>query len=172
MLSQFALTVRKRWLVLIFRQQPLGNVLEPRHGWRIGDIGDIHGRRGTMRKSVVSAIVAVTALVALPAPHTTASPRLLGAPLQESTGDAVITWNANAGKAAVAACLSPNGNPLLESRMYAMVHVAIHDALNAIDRRSRPYAFDSHADDAASPDAAVATAAHDVLVPLLGQLSA
>ena len=24
--------------------------------------------------------------------------------------------------------------------MYAMMHVAIHDALNAIDRRSRPYA--------------------------------
>ena len=24
--------------------------------------------------------------------------------------------------------------------MYAMMHVAIHDALNGIDRRSRPYA--------------------------------
>jgi hypothetical protein len=174
MLSQFALTVRKRWLVLIFVQQPLGNVLEPRHGWRMGDTGDVRERRGTMKKAVVAAIVAVTALVALPAPHTTASPRLLVTSLQESTGDAVITWSANAGKAAVAACLSPtpNGNPPLESRMYAMVHVAIHDALNAIDRRSRPYAYDAHADDAASPDAAVATAAHDVLVPLLGQLAA
>ena len=30
-----------------------------------------------------------------------------------------------------------------ESRLYAMMHVAIHDALNAIDRRSRPYAFDA-----------------------------
>ena len=26
--------------------------------------------------------------------------------------------------------------------MYAMAHVAIHDALNAIDRRPRPYAAD------------------------------
>ena len=30
--------------------------------------------------------------------------------------------------------------------MYAMMHIAIHDALNAIDRRSRPYAFDMQAD--------------------------
>jgi hypothetical protein len=28
--------------------------------------------------------------------------------------------------------------------MYAMVHVAVHDAVNAIDRRSRPYAFHAH----------------------------
>ena len=53
-------------------------------------------------------------------------------------GDAVTVWNANAGVAATAACLAPLGNPLHESRIYAMMHVAIHDALNAIDRRSRP----------------------------------
>ena len=51
------------------------------------------------------------------------------------------TWNENAGKAAVAACISPVDAPLHESRLYAMTHVAIHDALNAIDRRSRPYAY-------------------------------
>ena len=51
-----------------------------------------------------------------------------------------------------------------------MLHVAIHDALNAIDRRSRPYAFDMQAEAGASPDAAVAAAARDVLVPLIGQL--
>ncbi|HWL91375.1 MAG TPA: vanadium-dependent haloperoxidase, partial [Actinomycetota bacterium] len=59
-----------------------------------------------------------------------------------------------------------------ESRMYAMTHVAIHDALNAIDRRYRPYAFFGHASRRASTDAAVATAARDVLVPLLGQIPA
>jgi hypothetical protein len=57
--------------------------------------------------------------------------------------DAVSDWNANAGKAAIAACISPRDNPLHESHMYAMTHVAIHDALNAIDRRSRPYALDT-----------------------------
>jgi hypothetical protein len=51
-----------------------------------------------------------------------------------------------------------------------MMHIAIHDALNAIDRRFRPYTFDKPAAPSASPEAAVAAAAHDVLVPLLGQL--
>ncbi len=85
-------------------------------------------------------------------------------------GDAVTVWNANAGAAATAACIAPLDNPLHESRMYAMMHIAIHDALNAIDRRSRPYAFDMQAEPGASPDAAVAAAARAVLVPLIGQL--
>jgi hypothetical protein len=85
-------------------------------------------------------------------------------------GDAVTVWNANAGVAATAACLAPLNNPLHESRIYAIMHVAIHDALNAIDRRSRPYAFDVQAEAGASPDAAVAAAARDVLVSLIAQL--
>jgi hypothetical protein len=84
--------------------------------------------------------------------------------------DAVTEWNANAGEAAIAACISPDGDPVHESRIYAMTHVAIHDALNAIDRQSRPYTFDTQAEPGASPDAAVAAAARDVLVPLIGQL--
>jgi hypothetical protein len=85
-------------------------------------------------------------------------------------GDTVTIWNANAGIAATKACIAPVDNPFHESRIYAMMHVAIHDALNAIDRRFRPYTFDRQADPGASPDAAVAAAARDVLVPLLGQL--
>jgi hypothetical protein len=54
-------------------------------------------------------------------------------------GDAVTAWNANAGEASVAACFLGGYGPQ-EARMYAMMHVAIHDALNGIDRRSRPYA--------------------------------
>lgn len=83
--------------------------------------------------------------------------------------DAVTDWNENAGEAAKAACLSPADDPLHESRLYAMVHIAVHDALNAIDRRSRPYTFDSQAPSGASTDAAVAAAAHDVLVALINQ---
>ena len=90
--------------------------------------------------------------------------------LAAAGGDAVTVWNANAGVAATAACLAPLDNPLHESRIYAMMHVAIHDALNAIDRRSRPYAFDARSAAGASPDAAVAAAARDVLVPLIDQL--
>jgi hypothetical protein len=53
--------------------------------------------------------------------------------------------------------------------MYAMMHIAIHDALNAINRRSRPYVFDSQAPAGASPDAAVAAAARQVLVTLINE---
>lgn len=87
----------------------------------------------------------------------------------EST-NAVIAWNANAGEAVLAAC-SLGGYAPQEARMYAMTHAAIHDALNGIDRRSRPYAARLIAAPGASPDAAVAAAARDVLVPVLGSLS-
>src|SRR4030095_13167925 len=81
-----------------------------------------------------------------------------------ATADAVTDWNANAGRAAVAACISPGpgDDPLHESRRYAMMHVAVHDALNAIDRRSRPYAFDASVAPEASANAAVASAARHV----------
>jgi hypothetical protein len=84
--------------------------------------------------------------------------------------DGVTDWNANAGKAALAACIAPYDDPLHESRLYAMMHLAIHDALNAIDRRSRPYAFHVQAEPWASRDAAIATAARDVLVPVINQI--
>ena len=65
--------------------------------------------------------------------------------------NAVTAWNANAGEAAVAACFLGGYGPQ-EARMYAMMHVAIHDALNAIDLRSRPYAARLSTRSGASPD--------------------
>ena len=53
--------------------------------------------------------------------------------------------------------------PHYEARGLAMASGVIHDVLNAIDRRYEPYAYDAVQKDA-SPDAAVAQAAHDVLV--------
>src|SRR4029453_15305950 len=88
---------------------------------------------------------------------------------QQTPSDAVTAWNANASVAATAACITPLGDPLHESRMYAMTPGPIHDALNAIDRRARPYTFEK-AEPGASPEAAVAAAARDVLVALIGQL--
>ncbi|MET0741003.1 MAG: vanadium-dependent haloperoxidase [Candidatus Nanopelagicales bacterium] len=85
--------------------------------------------------------------------------------------DAVTTWNLNAGKAATAACLAPASNPLHESRMYAMAHIAIHDALNDIDRRARSYAYDGPQQPGASPEAAVAAAARGAMVAALNQLT-
>jgi hypothetical protein len=96
-------------------------------------------------------------------PHKHAHPR----------ADAVLTWNEITTHAGITAGISPGGSPMHESRMYAMEQIAVHDALNAIQRRSRPYAFDpSERVPGASAEAAVAAAAHDVLVPVLEQLPA
>jgi hypothetical protein len=85
--------------------------------------------------------------------------------------DAVTDWNTNAGKAAIAACLAPVPLGVLqESRMYAMMHIAVHDALNAINRRSKPYVLDLQGPSTPSIEATVAAAARDVLVPLLGEI--
>jgi hypothetical protein len=84
--------------------------------------------------------------------------------------DEVTNWNANAGKAAVAACISPFDDPLHESRLYAMMHLAIHDALNAIDRRSEPYIFRDRPVASASFNAAIAAAARDTLVSGINEL--
>ena len=87
-----------------------------------------------------------------------------------ANADAVIKWNEHAAQAATAACLHMSGNGLAEARMYAIVHAAIHDAVNAIDRRSRPYAFDTEFSGPASMDAAVAAAARDALVSVIATL--
>ena len=52
------------------------------------------------------------------------------------------------------------------TRGLAMMHVAMFEAVNAIDRRYQPYKLELVADKGASREAAAATAAHDVLVSL------
>jgi hypothetical protein len=113
------------------------------------------------KRALLTAAIAATTVAAVAAPASAH---------HSARTDAVATWNENMGKAAVAACISPVGPSPGEAHLYAIAHVAIHDALNAIDRRYRPYAFFGHASRRASPDAAVATAARDVLVPVLGQI--
>jgi len=76
----------------------------------------------------------------------------------------VVQWNETTMKA-----IAANGqNNLVSTRTLAMVQVAVHDALNAISRRYDAYYFEGPADAAASPDAAVAAAAHTVLVGVVG----
>ena len=53
--------------------------------------------------------------------------------------------------------------------MYAMMHLAIHDSLNAINRRAEPYAYSARAKDAA-PLAAIAAAARGALVATVATL--
>lgn len=124
-----------------------------------------------MRKSSVIAalVVAGSASVAglAGSPNAAAHP-----PGGDGVGNAVVEWNEAAGRAALAACIAPFDNPLHESRMYAMAMLAVHDALNAIDRRSAPYAADLAARRGSDPRAAVAAAARDALVAGIGDISA
>ena len=77
--------------------------------------------------------------------------------------DAVVKFNANDAAGGIP--------PMIESRMYAMAFSAAHDALNAIDARYQPYLTKASAANG-SPDAAVATAVHDVMVGQLPPLRA
>jgi hypothetical protein len=72
----------------------------------------------------------------------------------------VAEWNMTAINVLVAG----GQNPLMLTRGLTMVSVAVHDALNAINRRYEPYVFDDPAEPNAAAEAAVATAARDVLV--------
>ena len=81
----------------------------------------------------------------------------------EGRADVVTDWNVIALQAHAAAGL----NAVRRTRVLAMVHAAVHDALNAIDRRAEPYAFDMRAVETASAEAAVASAAYTVLSALV-----
>jgi hypothetical protein len=76
--------------------------------------------------------------------------------------DIVSAWNEISEKAIVAN--GPPGQPQI--LYYAMVHAAIYDAVNSIDRRHEPYIGFVAATAGASRRAAVAASAHRVLVTL------
>ena len=81
----------------------------------------------------------------------------------QERADAVVRWNRIATDASAAA----QADPLTESRHFAILHVAIHDALNAIDRRYQPYRAQTLSVPEASTEAAIAAAAHAALVELM-----
>ena len=56
--------------------------------------------------------------------------------------------------------------------MYAIMHIAVHDALNTLDRRSTPYAFKARIHLDVSVEAAVAAAARDALIGVIRRLPA
>ncbi len=53
---------------------------------------------------------------------------------------------------------------VLTPRYFAMMHIAMFDAINAIEREFKPYRVRGHYAGGGSPEAAAAQAAHDVLV--------
>jgi hypothetical protein len=77
-------------------------------------------------------------------------------------GDVIMDWNAKADAIGIEKQLSnvPNG------RGQAMLHVAMFEAVNAIDRRYAPYRLNLTAERTTSKEAAAASAAYEILVAL------
>jgi hypothetical protein len=82
--------------------------------------------------------------------------------------DTVTDWNTHAFSALTAAAPAGAGQtPPVSTLHLAMVHGAVYDAVNAIDRRYQPYLGAPKAKRWYSKDAAAATAAYRVLATLL-----
>ena len=82
---------------------------------------------------------------------------------RQAAADDVIDWSVTGFEASTAG----GQNNVVLSRTMAMLHLAIHDALNAIDRRYEPYLFQGNVEPSAAPTAAIAAAARDVLVGVI-----
>lgn len=128
---------------------------------------------GTPRFSALRPL-ALGAVLVMALTGTTSAPASAGPPPLPTRApagvNAVVAWNDHAAAAARAACVAPFDNPLHESRMYAIMHVAVYDALNAISPRSEPYAYRGRAP-GASPEAAVAAAARTSLLGALDDIT-
>src|SRR6185436_3378631 len=73
--------------------------------------------------------------------------------------DPVSNWN----MIAIQASFTAGQNGITQSRTLAVVHLAIHDALNTIEQRYRRYAFAGNVSRPVSVDAAIAAAARDAI---------
>jgi hypothetical protein len=76
--------------------------------------------------------------------------------------DVIMDWNAKAD--AIAA--EKQVLPAQQSRAMSMLHIAMFEAVNAIERRSAPYKLTLSADRSTSKEAAAAAAAYDVLLAI------
>ncbi len=112
--------------------------------------------RQLCRPPARSGLAMTFALVALMAPASVAGAQSI---------DTVLQWN----RVMLTAVFTPGANPptVFSTRPLAMTSAAVFDAANSFDRVYRPYATWAEAASGASRDAAVAQAAHDVLVALL-----
>src|SRR5215475_15086750 len=85
----------------------------------------------------------------------------LVAPPRVARADAVTDWNAIASNSIVVTAGQP---PQVSALSFAMVHGAVYDAVNAIDRGHQPYLVQPPSQPTDSKEAAAATAAFRVLV--------
>ena len=78
-----------------------------------------------------------------------------------SAQNVVSQWNAIASTAIVA---NAKESPAASGVWFAYVHLAVYDAVNAIDHRFKPYLFTTNPPAGANMDAAAVAAAHRILV--------
>jgi hypothetical protein len=87
---------------------------------------------------------------------------LLCVTMSAARADIVMDWNARAETITADKHLPPP----VQGRTLALMHVSMFEAINAIERRYRPYRLDLVADRNTSREAAAASAAHAVLTGL------
>ena len=107
---------------------------------------------------------AAATVFAVAAPQTTLAQSTPSMHRHAGPVNAVVHWNSVAEEA-----LTPSHgtNPMAHSRILAILHASIHDALNAIDRRYESYTPGLREARHANADAAVAAAAREALVRLV-----
>jgi hypothetical protein len=93
-------------------------------------------------------------------PHTVLAVLMIAA-ATAARADEVTDWNA------IAVAAMPTASPPVMSRVLAAMHGAMHDAVNSVEPRFRPYRFAVPANAGASKEAAAAAAAHGVLVAMV-----
>lgn len=120
------------------------------------------------RRALVARLLGASTLagaaVALAAVESASAVDRVRSPDPSGHGNAVLHWN---DVAAEAFAPSEGTNPMAQSRAFAILHAAIHDALNAIVQRYETYTRGFGASPQASADVAVAAAAREVLARLL-----
>lgn len=87
-----------------------------------------------------------------------------------AASDIVLDWNQVAIQTMRADVTLPG--PTYPSRAFAMFHLAIHDAVNSVERLYRPYLYDATAAPGTSVEAATAQAGHDILAAIYPDQSA
>ncbi|MEJ7605140.1 MAG: vanadium-dependent haloperoxidase [Bryobacteraceae bacterium] len=87
---------------------------------------------------------------------------LLVLSLAVCAADEVTNWNLRATKALVAAGI----DDINQTRALAIMHIAVHDVLNAIEPRYDPYLYERMSEGGSIARVAVAAAAHEALVAL------
>src|SRR5689334_16848726 len=151
-------------------RSPLHLRCPPIHGTRKHTREELHMKRFSPRLFAAGLAIgalgtaAVLAASAYAGPiHTSvasaAAPPQVG--IRAESGQPVIDWN----QILLSIVGTTPGN-IQPTRNFAIVHAAIYDAVNAIDRSHEPYLIDVHAPRDASETAAADAAAHTALVGL------